>query len=227
MATLTQVYTAYGYSERPSSRTVLGFNGERLVAVLASYLLGNGHRVFSPVLMRFLSPDSFSPFGEGGFNSYAYCSNDPVNRCDPSGRIDQAFIRGASTRRAFRKQLNPAWTSQALKAEFNKVGEQMTRKNIASDGRVNNRLHNKQLAIVKVLAATEFQHLAKPNKRALDLSVALDTPMINALLNKTNPFPPMLDRSTTDAKSVVELGMELRESNNFHPHQSYAPLQGA
>ncbi|MFV3290033.1 RHS repeat-associated core domain-containing protein [Pseudomonas sp. NY11955] len=217
MATLTQIYTAYGYADWPSNSTVLGFNGERLAVELASYLLGNGYRTFSPVLMRFRSPDSFSPFGEGGFNSYAYCSNDPINRCDPSGRTGDAFIRGAPTRRAFRKPLNPAWTSQALKVEFNKLGERMTRRKIASDVQANNSLHNKQLAIVEVLAATEFQHPIKANKRVLDLSVASDTPMIKALLNTTDPFPPMLRSSTTVTQSVVELGVELRESSNLQP----------
>jgi hypothetical protein len=37
--------------------------------------------------MRFNSPDSLSPFGEGGMNAYAYCSGDPVNREDRTGHI--------------------------------------------------------------------------------------------------------------------------------------------
>ncbi|WP_305887845.1 RHS repeat-associated core domain-containing protein, partial [Pseudomonas sp. SDI] len=48
------------------------------------YLLGS-YRGFNPLLMRFNSPDSFSPFGSGGLNAYAYCAGDPVNRRDPSG----------------------------------------------------------------------------------------------------------------------------------------------
>jgi hypothetical protein len=35
--------------------------------------------------MRFNSPDSWSPFGEGGINSYTYCLGDPVNGTDRSG----------------------------------------------------------------------------------------------------------------------------------------------
>ncbi|KQQ50860.1 hypothetical protein ASF84_21605 [Pseudomonas sp. Leaf127] len=62
-----------------------GFNGERLDPVTGHYLLGNGYRAFNPVLMRFNSPDSLSPFGEGGVNAYAYCAGDPVNRVDPTG----------------------------------------------------------------------------------------------------------------------------------------------
>ncbi len=62
-----------------------GFNGERLDPVTGHYLLGNGYRAFNPVLMRFNSPDSLSPFGEGGVNAYGYCAGDPVNRVDATG----------------------------------------------------------------------------------------------------------------------------------------------
>ncbi|WP_195755825.1 RHS repeat-associated core domain-containing protein, partial [Pseudomonas syringae] len=41
----------------------------------------------SPVLMRFNSPDSWSPFGEGGVNAYAYVEGNPVGRRDPSGHV--------------------------------------------------------------------------------------------------------------------------------------------
>lgn len=50
-----------------------------------AYGLGNGHRFYAPSLMRFLSADPLSPFGKGGTNTYAYCSNDPVNYLDPTG----------------------------------------------------------------------------------------------------------------------------------------------
>jgi RHS repeat-associated protein len=48
------------------------------------YLLGE--RPYNPTLRRFLAPDRASPFDRGGINRYAYCSGDPVNRIDPSGR---------------------------------------------------------------------------------------------------------------------------------------------
>ncbi|VVO10690.1 hypothetical protein PS858_01369 [Pseudomonas fluorescens] len=51
------------------------------------YLLGNGTRAYSPCLMRFQSPDDLSPFGEGGFNSYGYCGQDPINYVDPTGNL--------------------------------------------------------------------------------------------------------------------------------------------
>ena len=79
-------YSVYGYSPSDEQR-VLGFNGERDDKTTGHYLLGNGYRAFNPVLMRFNSPDSWSPFGEGGINTYAYCGGEPVNRLDPTGHM--------------------------------------------------------------------------------------------------------------------------------------------
>lgn len=79
-------YCTYGHDPSlPSQRTIAGFNGESLEAMTAAYLLGNGYRLYSPILMRFHSADSISPFGRGGLNAYAYCNGDPVNNSDPSG----------------------------------------------------------------------------------------------------------------------------------------------
>lgn len=90
----TLSFTVYGYgSTLPSSLTLLGFNGEFFNAPHSSYLLGNGHRSFSPVIMRFLSPDSLSPFLAGGLNTYAYCGNDPINAVDPSGKTKLMITR--------------------------------------------------------------------------------------------------------------------------------------
>ncbi|MGY2261988.1 RHS repeat-associated core domain-containing protein [Pseudomonas sp. SDO55104_S430] len=79
-------YTPYGHhSAQNGLLSLLGFNGERADSVTGWYLLGNGYRAFDPVLMRFICPDSLSPFHRGGFNAYAYCQGDPVNRSDPNG----------------------------------------------------------------------------------------------------------------------------------------------
>ena len=86
--TVRQVYTAYGHRQVEGGPGSLpGFNGEAFDQVTGHYLLGNGHRAFNPVLMRFNSPDGLSPFGRGGLNSYAYCLGDPVNFGDPTGRF--------------------------------------------------------------------------------------------------------------------------------------------
>ncbi|MDZ5435889.1 RHS repeat-associated core domain-containing protein [Pseudomonas fluorescens] len=84
--TTTTAYSPYGYLPVSSaSPSLLKFNGERQDPVTGYYLLGNGYRAFSTILMRFISPDSWSPFGEGGLNPYAYCLGDPINQRDPSG----------------------------------------------------------------------------------------------------------------------------------------------
>lgn len=79
-----RAHCVYGYRAGDAG-PVISFNGEWLVGSALGYLLGNGYRLYSPVLMRFVSADDLSPFGEGGYNSYAYCVGDPVNRADPSG----------------------------------------------------------------------------------------------------------------------------------------------
>lgn len=79
-------YAPYGHREKIDVQPGLpGFNGEQPDPVTGHYLLGNGYRAYNPVLMRFNSPDSLSPFGNGGLNAYAYCVGDPVNKSDPSG----------------------------------------------------------------------------------------------------------------------------------------------
>ncbi|MGE8065832.1 RHS repeat-associated core domain-containing protein [Pseudomonas sp. NPDC089569] len=79
-------YSAYGHpSAERSVSTHLGYNGEFREAQTGWQLLGNGYRAYNPVLMRFHSADSWSPFGEGGVNAYAYCEGDSINRKDPTG----------------------------------------------------------------------------------------------------------------------------------------------
>ncbi|BFT60572.1 RHS repeat-associated core domain-containing protein [Pseudomonas moorei] len=81
-------YTAYGeQSAQQDVATALGFNGQLREARLGWYLLGNGYRAYNTRLMRFHSPDSWSPFGRGGLNAYMYCVGDPVNRVDPTGHM--------------------------------------------------------------------------------------------------------------------------------------------
>jgi RHS repeat-associated protein len=79
------VYSAYGecYSDSPL-RSLRAFNGE-VREDNGWYLLGRGYRAYNPVLMRFHSPDSFSPFGSGGVNPYMYCLGNPIALRDPTG----------------------------------------------------------------------------------------------------------------------------------------------
>jgi RHS repeat-associated protein len=78
-----QQYMPYGYGTSDS----VGFNGQWKDPITGWYHLGNGCRVYNPVLMRFHSPDQWSPFLSEEINPYAYCLNDPVNHVDPTGHV--------------------------------------------------------------------------------------------------------------------------------------------
>lgn len=67
----------------------LGYNGEMQEPEGDWQILGNGYRVYNPVLLRFHSADDLSPFDEGGMNAYAYVGGEPINRTDSSGRFFQ------------------------------------------------------------------------------------------------------------------------------------------
>ncbi|CAM3689163.1 RHS repeat-associated core domain protein-containing protein [Pseudomonas reidholzensis] len=107
-------YTAYGYCEPPTSAAaLLAFNGELLDTHAHFYLLGQGRRAYNPAVMRFNSPDSLSPFRQGGVNAYAYCHGDPINYADPLGtsiigRMTSAFERGLKNlgTRGLRNRIN-------------------------------------------------------------------------------------------------------------------------
>ncbi|CAO98069.1 RHS repeat domain-containing protein [Erwinia tasmaniensis] len=88
-------WSPYGTGE--ATDLLPGFNGERVDPVSGCYHLGNGCRTYNPVLMRFNSPDSLSPFGGGGMNAYAYCAGDPLNNTDPSGHMSWQGIMGIVT----------------------------------------------------------------------------------------------------------------------------------
>ena len=108
-------YTPYGH--RPTENgllSLLGFNGERPDPVTGHYHLGNGYRQFNPVLMRFNSPDSWSPFGKGGLNAYAYCEGDPRNQADPTGHSLHGILS------LFRSRNSPArvMTTPAISPEI-------------------------------------------------------------------------------------------------------------
>lgn len=105
LASLSQLgYSPYGY--HPALQALHGFNGDRLDPATGCYPLGNGRRSFSTSLMRFISPDSMSPFAEGGLNPYAYCLGDPINRQDPSGKSSFFGRLSQFYRRHFPKKQN-------------------------------------------------------------------------------------------------------------------------
>lgn len=93
-------YPPYGSKQESADLPGLpGFNGETRDAVTGHYFLGLGYRLYNPVLMRFQSTDSLSPFGEGGLNGYAYVSGDPVNFSDPTGHMPTKGVLPAHMKR--------------------------------------------------------------------------------------------------------------------------------
>lgn len=74
----------------------IGFHGQSIDPVLEIYRYGNGYRYYSPYLRRFQQFDiEMAPFGDGGTNGYLFVSNDPFNRIDPDGRLDElGFVGG-------------------------------------------------------------------------------------------------------------------------------------
>ncbi|HDS1817512.1 TPA: RHS repeat-associated core domain-containing protein [Pseudomonas putida] len=87
-----RAYSPYG-DVKAAPIPGLAFCGQYRDSLTGHYPLGNGRRYYSPVLMRFISPDSLSPFSRGGINGYAYCGGDPVNRHDPSGAFWGVVLR--------------------------------------------------------------------------------------------------------------------------------------
>lgn len=112
-------YSAYGYvTASPSKHTLLGLNGEYLDSANEAYRLGAGYRSYAPSLMRFQQADSWSPFGQGGINAYAYCAGDPVNRADPTGH----FFSWARQKLAPR----PTYATISKLLETRKIAENIT-----------------------------------------------------------------------------------------------------
>ena len=113
--TQAYAYTPYGHHPAENGITrLLAFNGEHPEAVTGHYLLGQGYRAYNPVLMRFNSPDSWSPFGEGEINAYAYPTN-PLMMQDPTGHVWQ-WAKGIL--RVFKIIRTTKQTNQAINALY-------------------------------------------------------------------------------------------------------------
>ncbi|WP_340617725.1 RHS repeat-associated core domain-containing protein [Xenorhabdus entomophaga] len=113
------------------STTLLGFNGERADPLSGVTHLGNGYRAYSPALRRFTCPDSESPFGIGGINSYVYCDSDPVNRTDPSGHGPIIWLLRKVIRLGARLGIKAA-QSEAMTSAFVTIGYVETGLEVAS-----------------------------------------------------------------------------------------------
>ena len=116
----TCAYPPYGTSAKTAQPVLTGYTGQIPDPVTGHFLLGNGYRAFNPVLMRFNSPDTVSPFDEGGLNAYAYCKGDPINSIDQDGhmsfRLAALFVKAVGRFRApTRSVVRKAVASTTLK----------------------------------------------------------------------------------------------------------------
>ena len=193
-------YTPYGYSPHatgmyPDIDKVLGFNGERQDALTGYYLLGNGYRAFNPVLMRFNSPDSWSPFGKGGINAYAYCEGDPVNRVDPTGHTPALIKRIArflgvmKPRSTVKSPVNVA--NDAVSYHRALTQELVDVKDALKTSQQNERLLAMELEAAKSNSKDEIQKLSLYNKALLAANNKLQEQALRPVITVTR-MPPSI-----------------------------------
>jgi len=138
-------YSPYGDDSLPAAHQILSrFTGQTWLPPAIGYLLGNGHRLFNPGLMRFHSPDSLSPFARGGLNTYAYCGNDPINRVDPTGRFFRGLFKRFNQGYSYQKlapRLNEA-SPNLSKNEYNALSNSIKKRQLRAESKLDGGLTN-------------------------------------------------------------------------------------
>jgi RHS repeat-associated protein len=210
-------YSPYGHRPRENGLlSLLGFNGELLDRLTGHYHLGKGYRQFNPVLMRFNSPDSWSPFGRGGLNAYAYCKGNPVNWKDPTGHFlvparffDEVFVNLYQTMKAKSERFTNIVTStEELFGGAEKAKTLANSMNTHPDALIARALtgQKKPSPFYKKTPsdqATGIQYLHNADKH---LRETLDVVITNTgLLNPKNPFLKHLNEM-----EIEKLGKDLR-----------------
>ncbi|WP_426809444.1 RHS repeat-associated core domain-containing protein [Pseudomonas sp. WOUb67] len=151
-------YGPYGNDSSPPDNPLLSrFTGQSWLPAAIGYLLGNGHRLFNPGLMRFHSADSFSPFGSGGLNTYTYCGNDPINRVDPSGRFFAKLFKRFNQGYSYKKlaprldESSPSLSRNEYNALSNSINKRQRRAESKLDrGLTNDLLHTTENAFQEI-----------------------------------------------------------------------------
>ena len=189
-------YTPYGHHlQEADTPQLLGFNGERFDPFTGYYLLGNGYRAFNPVLMRFNSPDSWSPFGKGGINAYAYCEGDPVNRVDPTGHTPALIKRIArflgvmKPRSTVKSPVNVA--NDAVSYHRALTQELVDVKDALKTSQQNERLLAMELEAAKSNSKDEIQKLSLYNKALLAANNKLQEQALRPVITVTR-MPPSI-----------------------------------
>lgn len=174
-------YSPYGHRRAENGLlSLLGFNGERPDPLTGHYHLGNGYRQFNPVLMRFNSPDSWSPFGKGGLNAYAYCEGDPRNGVDPSGHFKVQSLLKVMRKAAKTHHSGPSLISQptedAIRNTVKTLGGKENIKKLAKDAGI------------------------KPKRFLLEKVVEERVAKTNEILSNPEPSVP---RSIEEKKTII------------------------
>ena len=79
-------------------------------------------RYYDPVVQRFLNADGLISTGQGilGYNMFAYCGNNPVNYCDPSGNSFWSTLLNAGKK--FLKNFVKDYSAPKIKTNSNTSG---------------------------------------------------------------------------------------------------------
>ena len=202
-------YSPYGHRHPENGwLSLLGFNGERPDPVTGHYILGNGYRAFNPVLMRFNSPDSWSPFGDGGLNAYAYCAGDPINKYDPSGHmfwkiiprkvstgIVEYTMNGTQLKRHAHTHLNQA---RSAAKQINQITERLKNLNINISTTLNTDFKLRESSSIIAPPPLNLEILAR-NRIILS-----DLPM-HSLPPKLRRHPPLYPDSPNQLSDQINL----------------------
>jgi len=207
-------YTAYGHGQ---TDLTLGYTGQRYDRLTNLYLLGNGYRAFSPRIMRFLSPDSFSPFGPGGINSYSYCSDDPINHVDPSGHIVQAIKRALGVNKRTKRVKDHAQIEVAQDKQI-KADEEKFHTNSKKTELLIQNAKTATHAIPKLRQFAEWYSHPSANPELIKKAAKLVGFKVDLTLNKSDPTGLMSDgdyqalRTRAFNTAVDELAIAIRET---------------
>lgn len=216
------IYNVYGFRLLNAEyMNVPGFNGELPDPVTGNYLLGNGYRAYNPVLLRFNSPDTMSPFGKGGVNAYAYCEGDPVNFADPSGhgkwsRLLGALFSGSKRSKKANKAIKMRVVEEVTDSNGLKYSKIITRTRKAVDTKPV--LFSPSAAKHQGIDLVEFKRLQQPSSLSvlaeearlqnttipphLMKYIGADTDALEKVLKSPNPSRVIHDTPQKRAKDV-------------------------
>lgn len=177
-------YTAYGYAK--PANTDVGYNGEVRDSHTECYMLGNGYRAYSAVLMLFHKPDSWSPFGYGGLNAYAYVKGNPITNTDPTGHMLQPTRFIAQAVKEFAEEFSGPTrvaTSEGVGTVTTTSGNAVSRINVSAGRRASGSAS--EIPPARPISERPPMPLPKPKPKSY-LTIAPDNP-VGEWVKQSNP----------------------------------------